>query len=93
MIPTGYNIDMDEYETSQGFQRDLIHSIWTSNDKVMTLGSLRKRRRELKSDQFEHFVHSVFIIISKVFFLEISRFYTLRAFQLMVPRTPKSKFG
>ena len=37
--------------------------------------------RELKSDQLEHFVHSVFIKISKVFFLDISRVYTSRAFQ------------
>ena len=47
----------------------------------MTLGSRRKKRRELKSDQLENFVDSKFIIISKVFFLVISRFYTSRAFQ------------
>ena len=34
-----YNMYMDGYETSQAFQRDLIHSIWASNDQVMTLGS------------------------------------------------------
>ena len=30
---------MDGCETSQAFQRDLIHSIWALNDQVMTLGS------------------------------------------------------
>ena len=57
MIPNCYNIDMDKYETSHSFQRDLIHSIWTSNDKVMTLGRWMKKIRELKSDQLENFVH------------------------------------
>ena len=35
----GYNMYMDGYETSQAFQRDIIYSIWASNDQVMTLGS------------------------------------------------------
>ena len=35
----------------------------------------------MKSDQLENFVHSFFIMISKVFFLDISRFYTSRSFQ------------
>ena len=39
MIPNCYNIYMDGQETSHAFQRYLIHSIWTSNDQVMTLGS------------------------------------------------------
>ena len=37
-----------------------------------------KKRRELKNDKLEHFVHSVFIIISKVFFLDIYIDYTLQ---------------
>ena len=35
----GYNMYMDGQETSQTFQRNLILSIWASNDQVMTLGS------------------------------------------------------
>ena len=35
----------------------------------MTLGIWRKKIKELKSDQFEHFVMLIFIIISKVLFL------------------------
>ena len=35
----------------------------------------------MKSDKLENFVYSVFIMISKVFFLDISRFYTSRYFQ------------
>ena len=41
----GYNMYMDGYETSQAFQRDLIHSIWASNDQVMT-GVIEGRREE-----------------------------------------------
>ena len=40
-----------------------------------------KKRRELKSDQLENFVHSVIIMIYKVFFLDISRFDSSIAFQ------------
>ena len=47
----------------------------------MTLGIWRKKRRKLKSNQLENFVDSVFIIISKVFFLAISIFYTSIYFQ------------
>ena len=47
----------------------------------MTLGSLRKKRKELKNDQLENFLHSVFIMIFKVFFLDIYRFYTSISFQ------------
>ena len=48
-----YNLYMDGYVTSQAFQRDFIHSIWTSNDQIMTLGSCRKKRRDHKSDQLD----------------------------------------
>ena len=47
----------------------------------MTLGGLRKKIREQKCDKLESFVHSLFIMISKRFFLDISRFFTSRDFQ------------
>ena len=42
IIPNGYNLYTDGYVTFQAFQRDLIHSIWTSNDLSY---DIRKKNR------------------------------------------------
>ena len=81
MTPNGRKRYMDEFYTSRDFQRHQEHPNRTSNDKVMTLGSLRNKRRELKSYQLEYLKYSVFIMISKVLLLGISIFYTSRSFQ------------
>ena len=92
MIPNGYNIDMDGYDTSYAFQIDLIHYICTSNVQVMTLVIRRKKIRDLEIDQLDLFIHSVFIIISKVFFISIYRFYTSRAFQRYQEHSNRSSY-
>ena len=53
------------------------------------MNKLGEEKRE-KSDQLENFLNYTFIIISKVFFLPIFRFYTLQAFQWYQKRLKRS---
>ena len=58
----------------------ILHKI--SIDTLFTpfrlqINKLEEEKRETKSDQLENFENYTFIIISKLFFLSIFRFYTL----------------